>query len=66
MTTRRTRDWVLVTHLIAQAGLQVDPPDEELLRLRAAGAGITRNSRAEWVANRNCPLVRRWLSGLAS
>lgn len=61
---RRTRNWVLVKSLIAGAGSQADPPDDELLRLRAAGADITRNSRALWIANPGCPRVQQWLRGL--
>ena len=64
MQSRSTRNWPLVEHLIKRAGSQADPAEQGLM-LRAVGADVTRNSRAQWIANPNDPQVQRWLRELA-
>ena len=62
---RGTRGWVQVGDLIARAGAQADPAGQAQL-LRAAGADVTRNSRAQWIVNPGDPVVRRWAGELAA
>jgi hypothetical protein len=60
----RTRHWLVLEDKIRAAGSD-DDPAAEARALREEGVRVSRNRRAQWVADPMDPQVISWRQGLA-